>query len=1253
MILSYQSHIENLSWTDPVADGATSGTIGQSLRLEALKISILDKGMLDLNLEYQAHVQDIGWQPLVHDGEIAGTVGESKRLEAIRINLIGADATKYDILYRVHVQDFGWQVWYKNGQTAGTEGCALRAEAIEIRIVPIPEQIDKVIPSTPMIQSIPTENSLAASYSTHVENIGWGNYVYGGITSGTVGKSLELEAFRVQIINKGALDLGVEYEAHVANAGWLGVVANGATAGTTDQHIQLEAVRLRLTGTDASKYAIHYRVHVQGEGWQEYKKDWEIAGTTGLSLRAEAIEIVITPAGVSLIREPGQTGGVSTEYCTHIENLAWTGWVKNGRKSGTTGRALRMEAFKLKLTTFENINIGVTYRSHIQDIGWQGWVSDGAVSGTEEQSLRLEALEINLTGTDASDYTIQYRVHVQDTGWTGWFADGQTAGTTGKALQAEAVSIVIIKKADLNANITNEIKNKVPYIQVWGQEYPYPAFLLHDIRTDYRLASSPELIDGANTVQSLTFNIGPMHEHYNDLHNMRTNIQVYEIYSNAEKVQIFEGRVLNNEMDFNNIKSVTCEGEMAYMLDTTQRPTKYENLAVDEFLTTVLDNHNMSVTAEKRVFMGICTVVNAADDALREFKEYKRTFDIIKETVDSLGGYLVVRHIGGLRFLDYLADFRVVNSQPIEFGKNLLDLKKTEYSDGIITALIPLGAEVGDDADKKKLTISTVNNNCDFIYDESAVNLYGWIFGTMEFDGITDPTALMQKGYDTLHTIVNSVGISVEVSALDLNQINTDIQKINIGDSVRIISKPHGVDMFLPVSKIDRALQEANEGTITLGGVVPSMTDYVSGTATNMYFGNTAANSVKNLEFISNELMFLVKVTGEKTDATQTQLDEAELKITPTAITAAVRSSTEYIADLNNKATVGDLGSLTSRVSSAEQKITADAIVSTVTSSSTYTNALNGKVSTVNVISCINQTAEAITISAEKLNLSGYTTFSQAQSMASMAQSGAVTAVNNSLYNGTTTINGGCITTGTINCKYLGGILNFSGITCKNRLRIETGDVTAQIDVKSSNGKIGSMYANDLRGLTLESSSGGVAILPQDGSSILLGWNTTVSGTLSASNVPNTSADSSQKITLIRWVGDYVEVTGPAGVKGITVWDSDRKLKTNIRDSTISALENIAKIKARSFNWIKNGNYEECAFVAQEIEEALGEKHVLKVRQNDGSISYQIAEKGFIPLLVKAAQELEAEQKESTARFETEIAILKLQIAELKGETTC
>lgn len=78
-------------------------------------------------------------------------------------------------------------------------------------------------------------------------------------------------------------------------------------------------------------------------------------------------------------------------------------------------------------------------------------------------------------------------------------------------------------------------------------------------------------------------------------------------------------------------------------------------------------------------------------------------------------------------------------------------------------------------------------------------------------------------------------------------------------------------------------------------------------------------------------------------------------------------------------ATVYDLtdsSNIELRMSSAEQKITDEAIVSTVTKSTTYKDALNGKVSTSSIISCINQTAEAIKINASKINLTGAVTIS-------------------------------------------------------------------------------------------------------------------------------------------------------------------------------------------------------------------------------------------------------------------------------------
>jgi uncharacterized protein YjdB len=77
----------------------------------------------------EGHVENKGWTNVRTNGEVFGTIGEGLRLEAIKIN-----SDQLTVLYRVHVQDIGWTEWKKNGEVAGTTGQALRIEAVEIKL---------------------------------------------------------------------------------------------------------------------------------------------------------------------------------------------------------------------------------------------------------------------------------------------------------------------------------------------------------------------------------------------------------------------------------------------------------------------------------------------------------------------------------------------------------------------------------------------------------------------------------------------------------------------------------------------------------------------------------------------------------------------------------------------------------------------------------------------------------------------------------------------------------------------------------------------------------------------------------------------------------------------------------------------------------------------------------------------------------------------------------------------------------------
>ena len=139
---------------------------------------------------------------------------------------------------------------------------------------------------------------------------------------------------------------------------------------------------------------------------------------------------------------------VSIQYRTHIQNIGWErDWRQNGEMSGTSGRALRLEAIELKLSGIAPEEGSVEYRTHIQNIGWEStWKHDGGMSGTSGRALRLEAIQIRLTGNVESRYDIYYRVHVQNIGWLDWAKNGEKAGSAGYAYRLEGIEVKLVEK---------------------------------------------------------------------------------------------------------------------------------------------------------------------------------------------------------------------------------------------------------------------------------------------------------------------------------------------------------------------------------------------------------------------------------------------------------------------------------------------------------------------------------------------------------------------------------------------------------------------------------------------------------------------------------------------------------------------------------------------------------------------------------------------------------------------------------------
>lgn len=286
-----QAHVENKGWLKKVSGGATAGTTGQSLKLEDIKVRLINASG---GIKISTHQANVGWVPFKsgYSGSWveSGSTGKNQAIEAVKIQLYGSIASQYDIYYRVHVPYQGWLGWARNNEISGSVGLSLRTEAIQVKLVKKGISISRG--GTPQL------NKPSLTYQAHVQNIGTMGKVSEGKTAGTEGQSLRIEAIWVNFKGFDGKS-GISVRAHVSDIGWQNWVSSGQMAGTTGQSKQIEAVQIKLSSYMANFFDVYYRLHCADYGWLGYASNGETAGTTGGGKRAEAIQIVLVPKGSS------------------------------------------------------------------------------------------------------------------------------------------------------------------------------------------------------------------------------------------------------------------------------------------------------------------------------------------------------------------------------------------------------------------------------------------------------------------------------------------------------------------------------------------------------------------------------------------------------------------------------------------------------------------------------------------------------------------------------------------------------------------------------------------------------------------------------------------------------------------------------------------------------------------------------------------------------------------------------------------
>ena len=355
----------------------------------------------------------------------------------------------------------------------------------------------------------------------------------------------------------------------------------------------------------------------------------------------------------------------------------------------------------------------------------------------------------------------------------------------------------------------------------------------------------------------------------NNLNELSANVKDGLINSSAAERTLYIKCEKNTAYTFSKLRGTIYP--RFTIAETTDIPTIGSTISNSYYSADEIDTYTTSSTAEYLVFWYYCndselthqevldsikivkgninetkvikvgeiTVTDPNDYITRSSINYASTWDILNEDlINKLGGYLKVRYESDGTYIDYLSDFNDTSTQIIEFGENLIDVLVKNDAIDVYTAVIPLGAEIqNDDGTSEKLTIKSVNNDLDYIVNQEAFNKYGLIFAPVEnttWDDVTVASNLLTKATNYLNNQAVMLKSSLELSAIDLNIVDSSIENFFIYEYVRFISSVHNINERYLLTKITIPISSPENMKITLGKEISSLTGIEMGNKQNI-----------------------------------------------------------------------------------------------------------------------------------------------------------------------------------------------------------------------------------------------------------------------------------------------------------------------------------------------------------------------------------------------------------------------------------
>lgn len=334
---------------------------------------------------------------------------------------------------------------------------------------------------------------------------------------------------------------------------------------------------------------------------------------------------------------------------------------------------------------------------------------------------------------------------------------------------------------------------------------------------------------------------------------------------------IFEGYVYSIGSVEDGVIRVMCFGELAYLRDVLVRPystieTEGMEKAPDEpgaLFEWYIAKYNERASVPFEVGINHGSMLDPNGHVYRESAQRPNVAQEVQEKIiDSLGGYIRVRHEGSTRYIDLLADFDDVNAQLIDFGQNMLSFSDEDSTEETYTAIVAVGGEM---ADKTDCTLALLPDgeyggfikSGDALYDPDAVRLYGYREMLWEGSDATNPDNLLTATAAQLRAACSPFH-SVEVKAVDAALYMDGYEHLTTGQVVRVCNARKGIDRYMVVSAMSLDMDNPENTLFTLGDTFETMTDQQSRRLRSLTA--TINSSVDRVDSLSEDVVAKAKV---------------------------------------------------------------------------------------------------------------------------------------------------------------------------------------------------------------------------------------------------------------------------------------------------------------------------------------------------------------------------------------------------------